>query len=142
MKSDFTSAAKGMEKNFIFRGYQYHLETDLDANGDVKAIRLDSETVPLALRVSLERECALMSKGLQMGDSIDGLIDTFAIKAGDALYPLVIVEDNKALSSLAPHVWGAATQVLKREYRAETVMTAPQKPKVQHKFRVLDGGLA
>lgn len=143
MKDDFSAVAKGMAKEFIFRSHRYRLETDLDAHGDVKAIRLDSETLPLALRVSLDRECEMMSRGLQLGDTLDGLIETFALKPSDAVYPLVIIDGQKVLSSLANNIWGAAMNLLQREYRPETIM-APPRPKIQkqHKFQVFNGGLA
>ena len=133
MKNDFTSAAKGMDKEFIFKGYRYRLEADVDVLGDVKAL-------PLALRSTLGREGEMMSHGLQLGDTLDGLIEQFSVKPGDAVYPLVIIEDRKRVNSLANNIWGAAMQVLKREYRPET-MILPSKPK-QHMFQVLNGGLA
>jgi hypothetical protein len=139
MKNDFTSVAKGMDKEFIFKGYRYHIETDVDAGGDVKAIRMDSETLPPVLRASIERECEMISRGLQLGYTLDALIEQFSLKPGDAIYPLVIMDSRKAFSDVANNVWGAAMQVLKREYRPENA-TTPSKSKA-HKFQVINGGL-
>jgi hypothetical protein len=128
-----------MNKEFIFKGYRYRLETGVDASGDVKAIRLDSETLPLALRASIKKECEMISRMLQRGNMLDALIERFSLKPGEAIYPLVIMDNKKAFSGVANNVWGAAMQVLKREYRPENAVTT-SKPN-PHAFRIVKGAL-
>lgn len=142
MKEEFSQYAKGIDQKFMFKGYEYRLETEVDKQGHVKTIRLDSNDLPLALRASIQDEAEMMSLGLRAGgDTLDGLIETFAPKSGAALYPLIIMNGNNSRSSLANHIWGAATQILKREYRAETIFPAPV-PKRERPFRVIEGGMA
>ncbi len=141
MKEDFAQYAQGLDARFRFKGNEYHLKTEVDDKGEVKTIRLDSETVSLALRASIQDESEMMSTALRVGGSLDSIIDTFAVKAGAALYPVVILDGSNTKSSLANHVWGAATQILKREYRPEPIFAAPA-PKRPSPFRVIEGGLA
>ncbi|HEU4838775.1 MAG TPA: hypothetical protein VFS88_05125 [Micavibrio sp.] len=139
MRNDFASVAKGMNKEFIFKGYRYRLETGVDARGEVKVIRLDSETLPMALRASIKKECEMISRMLQRGNMLDALIERFSLKPGEAIYPLVIMDSKKAFSGVANNVWGAAMQVLKREYRPENAVTT-SKPNPRA-FRIVKGAL-
>jgi hypothetical protein len=141
MKEDFAQYAHGISARFRFRGNEFLLETEVDKSGNVKTIRLDSETLPLTLRACIQDEAEMMSAGLRAGATIDSIIDTFAVKAGVTLHPFTVLDGNNTKSLLANHIWGAATQILQREYRPEPMFVAPASRR-PNPFRVIEGGLA
>lgn len=82
MKNDFSAGAesKGIDCEFTFSAYTYHLQTFNDRNGSLSRISLDSEQLPLPLRAYLDDVCTAMNNELAQGETVHGIITKYSAK--------------------------------------------------------------